>query len=86
MCSICCPAPIKTIFDFVQNILQKPDLFFFLLSLFAFDPSSCLGLQALAECKPHLSQSPKGKNRDEMRSGEPGGQEVPPPPLSRSIA
>jgi hypothetical protein len=34
-----------------------------LQSLFLFDPSSCSGLEALAECKPHLSQSPTRKSQ-----------------------
>jgi hypothetical protein len=34
-----------------------------LQSLFVFDPSSCLGLQALAERKSHLSQSSTGKSQ-----------------------
>jgi hypothetical protein len=34
----------------------------FLHSMFVFDPSSCSGLQALAERNAHLSQSPTGKS------------------------
>jgi hypothetical protein len=44
----------------------------FLLSLFVFDPSFYTGLYALAERKPHLSQSLIGK----CREGIAGGREV----------
>jgi hypothetical protein len=56
MCPICCPARIKTTFDFVPNILQYKGWSVFEITV-SIDLSSYSRLQALAERKPHLSQS-----------------------------
>jgi hypothetical protein len=37
----------------------------FLQLLFIINPSSCLKLQAMVECKPHLSQSHKEKVKED---------------------
>ena len=63
MCSVCCPAHVKAISDFLQNILQQRMLSHF-PSLFVFGPSSCLGLQALVEGKHNLPQSLTRRIRD----------------------
>jgi hypothetical protein len=59
----------------------KADRFF--QSLFIFVSSRCLGLQAVADCNHHVSQSPTKKSRV-VRSGDRGGQQV--DPLGRSSA
>jgi hypothetical protein len=55
-------------------------------ALFVFGPSSCSGLQALAERMPHLSQSPTEKSRggDQIWRSRREGSGPPPRPIHRS--
>jgi len=48
-------------YNFTPNVLPKGCAVF--QTVFVFDPSRSSGLQALAECKPHLPQSPAVKIR-----------------------
>ena len=57
MCFICSPTHIKTIFNFVLLFCSE-DCSVFAVAVIIQSFKLCSGLQALAEHKLHLSQSP----------------------------